>query len=95
MIRSVWESPTNEGTGYWRVGNEYEQIPGSFNKKRHMAYDYEWKCGRIILWHSGQGLDESYGWRVIVVDTDGKTRVNLPAACCAWEFFPGDEDDDE
>jgi hypothetical protein len=93
MIRAVWESPTNEGTNYYELGRKHRQIPKSMSKETNFEYLYEWECGRIIMEPSEiWGID--FGARIIVIDTEGKRRVSLPAATCAWEWLPPDDDED-
>jgi hypothetical protein len=88
MIRAVWESPTNEGTSYYELGNKKRQIPGTYDLK-HGGYQYEWEVGRIVIEYSDFGE-----WRIIVIDSEGKRRVSLPAAICSWEWDPEDGDGD-
>jgi len=93
-MRAVWESPTNEGTSYYEIGQRKRQIPGSFDSKRG-GHQYEWEVGRIIMEPSEiRGVD--FGARIIVIDAEGGRRVSLPAATCGWEWFdPADDNEEE
>jgi len=90
MIRAVWESPTNEGTTYYELGNKKRQIPGV----SAFSPEYEWEVGRIIMEPSNiRGID--FGARIIVIDTEGERRVSLPATTCAWEWKPIEEEEQD
>lgn len=88
MIRAAWESPTNEGTSYYEIDHPQRVIPNTY--KVGKGHEYEWTVGRIILEFS-----DFYQWRIIVIDKDGKRRVSLPAAVCAWEWLPGEGVDND
>ena len=95
MIRSAWESPTNEGTCFFALGNKQRQIPKTFDPKTG-DHAYEWEVGQIIMEPSTIFCDDGFGNRIIVIDTDGERRVSLPAATCAWEWYPeGTEEEDD
>ena len=85
MIRAVWEVPTNEGTSYYELGRKQRRIPETWNPEK-----YEWEVGRIIIEYS-----DFCEWRIIVIDTEDKRRVSLPAANCAWEWLPREDTNGE
>ena len=91
MIRAAWESPTNEGTSYFEIGRKHRQIPKTYTTACG-DYEYEWEVGRIIL---DERWDGDFGARIIVMDTNGDRRVSLPAATCAWEWLPQEEEEDD
>ena len=91
MIRSVWESPTNSGTCFFALGSKQRQIPKTFDPKTG-DHAYEWEVGQIIM---DSRWDGDFGARILVIDTDGKRRVSLPAATCAWEWYPEEEEEEE
>ena len=78
-ITRCWESPTNEDTQWFMVGN---QKPGR-----------GWRVGRIemltLSWVAGPGPEEFQRYansRVDIYDDDDKLRVSLPTSAVAVEY---------
>lgn len=83
MIRAAWETPTNEGTKTWEIGQQMRHLPDSY---KDGSYDFEWTVCRIIVQD-----DKLLGPRLIVYDTEGKRRISMPVSACGWEWFRNEE----
>ena len=91
MMRSVWESPTNEGTECYTVGYGRNYLGMEKDENGNFRDKHEWTVGKIFMEQSETwGVD--FGARIIVMDTEGERRVSLPAASCAWEWDPNGQD---
>lgn len=72
MICAAWETPRNEGTSVFRVGQ----------KARVMGNEAEWEVDRIFIDISNAWT----GPRIIIGDTAGYRRASMPIAATGLEW---------
>lgn len=75
-IYAAWESPTNEGTFYYTIGNRKQAGKGHWSREeKRWVTEHEWVVSQI----------EEAGERVLIYDEDDQLRVSLPKASTALE----------